>query len=214
MEGCEVGAVRQRGAVQDVTSKSNTFPVSMESTATQPFKEVCPLRLPCSSTETPHSSRLKSFCNFLAALHIESSATSIATFKRPFSAFWVEEKLKNHTSKVKWEHSPYFESSNKQMLLLKHLGHESSESTLLNVAMSIILFQLMNLKQDSGCFYHGCPICYDPDSVHPLKGISMATVKEKTDKTSAVLRSKGFQVVELWEHEFKEQKRNPQLQKF
>ncbi|GIX93570.1 DNA-directed DNA polymerase [Caerostris darwini] len=53
------------------------------------------------------------------------------------------------------------------------------------------------------------------DSVHPLKGISMATVKEKTDMTSAVLRSKGYQVVELWEHEFAEQKKkNPQLQKF
>ncbi|GIY03580.1 hypothetical protein CEXT_757411 [Caerostris extrusa] len=59
-----------------------------------------------------------------------------------------------------------------------------------------------------GCFYHGCPICYDPDSVHPLKGISMATVKEKTDMTSTVLRSEGFQVVELWEHEFAEQKTN------
>ncbi|GIY07618.1 DNA-directed DNA polymerase [Caerostris extrusa] len=33
--------------------------------------------------------------------------------------------------------------------------------------------------------------------------------------TSAVLHSKGFQVVELWEHEFSEQKKkNPQLQKF
>ncbi|GIY34308.1 DNA-directed DNA polymerase [Caerostris extrusa] len=30
------------------------------------------------------------------------------------------------------------------------------------------------------------------DSAHPLKGISMATVKEKTDMTSAVLRSEGF----------------------
>ncbi|GIY68317.1 uncharacterized protein CEXT_220931, partial [Caerostris extrusa] len=39
--------------------------------------------------------------------------------------------------------------------------------------------------------------------------------QEKPDKTSAVLRSKGFQVVELWEHEFAEQKKkNPQLQKF
>ncbi|GIY64707.1 probable DNA polymerase [Caerostris extrusa] len=43
----------------------------------------------------------------------------------------------------------------------------------------------------------------------------MATVKEKTDMTSLLLRSEGFQVVELWEHEFAEQKKtNPQLQKF
>ncbi|GIY05389.1 DNA-directed DNA polymerase [Caerostris darwini] len=48
----------------------------------------------------------------------------------------------------------------------------------------------------------------------PSERISMATVKEKTDMASAVLRSKGFQVVELREHEFSEQKKkNPQLQK-
>ncbi|GIY16898.1 DNA-directed DNA polymerase [Caerostris darwini] len=37
----------------------------------------------------------------------------------------------------------------------------------------------------------------------------------ETDMTSAVLRSNGFQVVELWEHEFAEQKKkNQKLQKF
>ncbi|GIZ04590.1 uncharacterized protein CEXT_666731 [Caerostris extrusa] len=75
--------------------------------------------------------------------------------------------------------------------------------------------KIYGISVDGYCLETNTVYQFHIKCVHPLKGISMATVKEKTDMTSAVLRSKGCQVVELCEHEFAEQKKkNPQLQKF
>ncbi|XP_035205529.1 uncharacterized protein LOC118180567, partial [Stegodyphus dumicola] len=66
-----------------------------------------------------------------------------------------------------------------------------------------------------GCFFHGCSSCYDGDVIHPLKGVSMATLREKTEETTRKLRAQGFHVIEMWEHEFqREKEENPDLQSF
>ncbi|GIY25793.1 uncharacterized protein CEXT_134211 [Caerostris extrusa] len=99
-----------------------------------------------------------------------------------------------------------FVSHNENIVIL-HALNGTGEKKIHGIFVDGYCLETNTVYQFHGCFYHGCPICYDSDSVHPLKGISMATVKEKTDMTSAVLRSEGFQVVELWEHEFAEQKK-------
>lgn len=43
----------------------------------------------------------------------------------------------------------------------------------------------------------------------------MATIKERTETTSENLRALGFNVIEIWEHEFSRMKKeNPDLQDF
>ncbi|GIY99731.1 uncharacterized protein CEXT_661911 [Caerostris extrusa] len=60
--------------------------------------------------------------------------------------------------------------------------------------------------EEQARFYYGRPIFYDPYHVHSMKDVYMATIKEKIDKTSAVIRSQDIHVVKLWELEFTEQK--------
>ncbi|XP_071043011.1 uncharacterized protein [Parasteatoda tepidariorum] len=55
-----------------------------------------------------------------------------------------------------------------------------------------------------GCFSHGCPDCFDADTMHPLKKVTMGTLRKKTSETTEKLRSLGY---ELWEHRFQEMKK-------
>ncbi|GIY99726.1 hypothetical protein CEXT_661881 [Caerostris extrusa] len=45
--------------------------------------------------------------------------------------------------------------------------------------MKLLLYVMPKKVLTEACFYHECPICYDPDRVHPLKDISMASVRGK-----------------------------------
>ncbi|GIY48875.1 uncharacterized protein CDAR_440401 [Caerostris darwini] len=107
-----------------------------------------------------------------------------------------------------------FVSRNENMVIL-HAFNSTGEKKNYDISVDGYCLETNTVYQFHGCFYHGCPICYDPDCVHLLKEISLAKVKEKTEMTSAVLLCKGFQAVELSEQEFaKQKKKNPQLQKF
>lgn len=66
-----------------------------------------------------------------------------------------------------------------------------------------------------GCFYHGCPLCFNPDVLNPVLGVKMSKLAEKTRTLTEQLRSAGYDVVEKWEHDFlKEKKSDLQLQEF
>ena len=57
--------------------------------------------------------------------------------------------------------------------------------------------------QFHGCFFHGCPKCYDQNETNSMNGKTMATLLEKTRCSTAYLRRHG-EVVEMWECEWKE----------
>ncbi|GBN58860.1 hypothetical protein AVEN_64698-1 [Araneus ventricosus] len=66
-----------------------------------------------------------------------------------------------------------------------------------------------------GCFFHGCDKCYDSDATHPLKGTTMSSVTQKAHEICERFRSFGFKVVEMWEHQFAEMKKqDPELRLF
>ena len=51
--------------------------------------------------------------------------------------------------------------------------------------------------------------------MHPLKKVTMSTLKEKTEQNVQKLRALGYQVIEMWEHNFKQMKKeSPELQSF
>ena len=63
-------------------------------------------------------------------------------------------------------------------------------------------------------FFHGCSICYDGDTIHPLKGFQCRQLS-KSDLAIQKLRSHGLNVIEVWEHEFVlDKKTNPELKEF
>ena len=58
-------------------------------------------------------------------------------------------------------------------------------------------------NQFHGCFWHGCPKCYDQNETNSVNGKTMAVLLEDTKKNTAYLR-RHVKVVEMWECEWKE----------
>ncbi|KAJ8019010.1 putative DNA polymerase [Holothuria leucospilota] len=59
-----------------------------------------------------------------------------------------------------------------------------------------------------GCFWHGCPKCFNEDSIHPFKNESMGEVFKRSEKVKKFFLScEGYQYVEMWEHDWKELKK-------
>ena len=57
--------------------------------------------------------------------------------------------------------------------------------------------------QFHGCFFHGCPKCYDQNETNSVNGKTMARLLEKTRCNTAYLR-RHVKVVEMWYCEWKE----------
>ena len=79
-----------------------------------------------------------------------------------------------------------------------------------------------------GCYYHGCPICFEPDQIVPQRkhvftdkntgkekyaDVRMGDLYQATKQKVERLRQNGFKVVEMWEHDWvrycKKNKMNP-----
>ncbi|GBN71262.1 hypothetical protein AVEN_229710-1 [Araneus ventricosus] len=69
--------------------------------------------------------------------------------------------------------------------------------------------------QFHGCIYHGCPDCFEGDTLNSLTGATMKTLFERTANTTARLRNRGYTVIEEWEHTYQKRlKRNLELKQF
>lgn len=53
-----------------------------------------------------------------------------------------------------------------------------------------------------GCFWHGCPHCYDPAAPHPRVGGTYADLFAATQRRSKAIRDAGYLLVEMWEHDW------------
>ncbi|KAG8176825.1 hypothetical protein JTE90_003453 [Oedothorax gibbosus] len=63
-------------------------------------------------------------------------------------------------------------------------------------------------------FWHGCMICFNPDTENPVSQVSMRTLANKTQEINR-LREKGYTVTVKWEHDFrKDLNDNQELQDF
>ena len=67
--------------------------------------------------------------------------------------------------------------------------------------------------QFHGCFWHGCPKCYDQNETNSVNGKTMAVLLEDTKKNTAYLRC-HVHVVEMWECEWKRERDPPPRQKW
>ena len=67
--------------------------------------------------------------------------------------------------------------------------------------------------QFHGCYFHGCTNCYEPQETNALNGKTMAKLLEDTKKNTAYLR-RHVKVVEMWECEWKEIRKEPDVKSF
>ena len=54
-----------------------------------------------------------------------------------------------------------------------------------------------------GCWYHGCPKCTIHDSIHPYKNVTMSEVYADTKARDEYIRSLHYDLVIMWECEFR-----------
>ncbi|XP_048583931.1 uncharacterized protein LOC116613862 [Nematostella vectensis] len=67
--------------------------------------------------------------------------------------------------------------------------------------------------QYQGCFYHGCSVCFKPDTVNPQTNTTMRELRDQTLAMELRIRDRGYNYVEVWECEFDAQlKSDAQLQ--
>ena len=67
--------------------------------------------------------------------------------------------------------------------------------------------------QFHGCFWHGCPKCYDQNETNSVNGKTMAVLLEDTKKNTAYFR-RHVKVVEMWECEWKEVRNESDVKTF
>ena len=67
--------------------------------------------------------------------------------------------------------------------------------------------------QFHGCFFHGCPKCYDQNETNSMNGKTMATLLENTRCNTSYLR-RHVKVVEMWECEWKEVRNESDVKTF
>ena len=67
--------------------------------------------------------------------------------------------------------------------------------------------------QFHGCYFRGCRDCYDQEETNKLHGKTMAMLLEDTKKNTAYLR-RHVKVVEMWECEWKEIRKEPDVKSF
>ncbi|GFT47724.1 uncharacterized protein NPIL_564651, partial [Nephila pilipes] len=63
-------------------------------------------------------------------------------------------------------------------------------------------------------FSHGCEIYYDGDLIHPLTGVSMRSLRQKTEGARDKLRQRGYNVIQMLEHDFVNFKKTERFQEF
>ena len=67
--------------------------------------------------------------------------------------------------------------------------------------------------QFHGCFWHGCPKCYDQNETNSVNGKTMAALLKKTRCNTAYLQC-HVKVLEMWEWEWKEIRKEPGVKSF
>nr|XP_042900963.1 uncharacterized protein LOC122269882 [Parasteatoda tepidariorum] len=82
-----------------------------------------------------------------------------------------------------------------QDITIEHALNGSGEIKIGGVSVDGFCRQTNTIYQFHGCFYHGCPDCYEGDTIHPFKKCPMSTLLAKTKETSDKFRSSGYEII-------------------
>ena len=58
------------------------------------------------------------------------------------------------------------------------------------------------IYQFQGCYFHGCPKCYNDLTKNKVSGLYMYKLYENTLKIDEAIRRAGYNLETIWEHEF------------
>lgn len=62
-----------------------------------------------------------------------------------------------------------------------------------------------------GCFWHGCPKCYDPNKINTKINKTMEKLYQKTMRREKEIQKLGYKIVSLWECDYRSQLKEQNL---
>ncbi|GBN11546.1 hypothetical protein AVEN_246244-1 [Araneus ventricosus] len=103
----------------------------------------------------------------------------------------------------------------KENIFIQHALNRKGERKIDDITVDGFCEETNTVYQFRGCFYHGCPDCFEVDTLNSLTGATMKILFERTANTTARLRNRGYTVIEEWEHTYQNRlKRNLELKQF
>ncbi|GBM64779.1 hypothetical protein AVEN_90514-1, partial [Araneus ventricosus] len=84
----------------------------------------------------------------------------------------------------------------KENIFIKHALNRKGERKIDDITVDGFCEETNTVYQFHGCFYHGCPDCFEGDTLNSLTGATMKTLFERTANTTARLRNRGYIVIE------------------
>jgi len=76
----------------------------------------------------------------------------------------------------------------------------------------INIVKKQKLYQFHGCFWHGCPKCFQPDTINNKKQKTVSTLYNDTIKNSDKI-NKYYKLVKIWECDFNKSKEIKKFEK-
>ena len=110
--------------------------------------------------------------------------------------------------------------SNKHRLNIKHACNGGEQILKLNDGKSLKVDgyckEIDTVFQFQGCYYHGCPVCFDGYMVNSKNNRYMNELYENTVRIENQILQTGLKLVKIWEHEFDNNKdmKNTKLNEF
>ena len=101
--------------------------------------------------------------------------------------------------------------SKKQICWLKHTAQKENifiqhslnvgEKRIGNFRVDGFCEQTNTVYEFQGCWFHGCPRCYNPDAKNTFKMKTMKYLLQQTREKTKFIKDQGYNYVEIWEHE-------------
>ena len=90
---------------------------------------------------------------------------------------------------------------------IQHIGNSEKEYYCSRTKRFLDGFGHSHVFQFHGCYYHGCPKCFPPDSIHPHKKKPYGLLYQQTMEHAEELKQiyKPYRYHEIWECEWKQQ---------
>ncbi|XP_078576400.1 uncharacterized protein LOC144862027 [Branchiostoma floridae x Branchiostoma japonicum] len=94
--------------------------------------------------------------------------------------------------------------AHKEGVQIKHAKNSNGEKRVCGLKVDGFDEASNTVYEYHGCFYHGCPKCYQSNVENSVNRRQMWELYAETDRKRRLIKNNGYGYVELWGHEFEE----------
>jgi hypothetical protein len=107
-----------------------------------------------------------------------------------------------------------FTAHDRRIYIRHALNHPDGEKKIGSFRVDGFHEETRTIFEFNGCLFHGCQRCHDPEDIHPHLEFPMKRLYERTKDRQKYLENLDYEVIVIWECEWKERKKEDEVQKF